>query len=103
MLDLTDALIAELQSMDTPTVCNALELLIPKRRGYGYTTEPLVCTRPALKPMVGIARTATIRSAHPSDLSAEAAAQLSDAYYEYIDKGLPCYEERHREQRYGAG
>ncbi len=87
MLDLTDALIAELQSMDTPTVCNALELLIPKRRGYGYTTEPLVCTRPGLKPMVGIARTATIRSAHPSDLSAEAAAQLSDAYYEYIDKG----------------
>ena len=26
---LTDALIAELQTMDTPTVCNALELLVP--------------------------------------------------------------------------
>ena len=40
---LTDALIAELQTMDTPTVCNALELLVPKRRGYGYTTKHLHC------------------------------------------------------------
>ena len=37
---LTDALIAELQTMDTPTVCNALELLVPKRRGYGYHQTP---------------------------------------------------------------
>ena len=87
MFELTDALIAELQTMDTPTVCNALELLVPKRRGYGYTIEPLVCTRPELKPMVGIARTATIRSAHPSDLAGAEARQLSDAYYAYIDAG----------------
>ena len=53
---LTDALIAELQTMDTPTVCNALELLVPKRRGYGYTTKHLHCTRPQLPPMVGLAR-----------------------------------------------
>ena len=56
MLDLTPELIAELQTMDTPTVCNALELLVPARRGYGYTVSPLVCTRPHLKPMVGFAR-----------------------------------------------
>jgi regulator of RNase E activity RraA len=87
MFELTQALIAQLQSMDTPTVCNALELLVPKRRGYGYTTEPLVCTRPTLPPMVGIARTATIRSAHPSDLGGAEARQLSDAYYAYIDTG----------------
>ena len=37
--------------------------------------------------MVGIARTATIRSTHPSDLSADAMRQLSDAYYAYIDAG----------------
>lgn len=87
MFELTPALIAELQSMDTPTVCNALELLVPQRRGYGYTTAPLVCTRPQLKPVVAIARTATIRSTHPSDLDAAAAAALSDAYYAYIDEG----------------
>jgi len=87
MFELTPGLIAELQAFDTPTVCNALEILAPRRRGYGYTTEPLVCTRPALKPMVGIARTATIRSAHPGDLTGEAARALSDAYYAYIDQG----------------
>ncbi len=73
--------------MDTPTVCNALEVLIPKRRGYGYTTSNLICTRPHLPPMVGLARTATIRAAHPSDLSGADARALSDAYYAYIDQG----------------
>lgn len=87
MFELTDALIAELQTMDTPTVCNALELLVPGRRGYGYTTEPLVCTRPELKPLVGIARTATIRSAHPSDFAPPQQRELGDAYYAYIDQG----------------
>jgi regulator of RNase E activity RraA len=87
MFELTATLIDELQSIDTPTVCNALEVLVPKRRGYGFTTEPLVCTRPALKPMVGIARTATIRSAHPSDLAVAEARELSDRYYAYIDGG----------------
>jgi regulator of RNase E activity RraA len=40
-----------------------------------------------LPPLVGIARTASIRAAHPSDLPAAAARELSDAYYAYIDKG----------------
>lgn len=87
MFELSATLIDELQSIDTPTVCNALEVLVPTRRGYGFTTEPLVCTRPELKPMVGVARTATIRSAHPSDLAGDAARQLSDGYYAYIDGG----------------
>ncbi len=87
MFELTQALIEELQQFDTPTVCNALEVVAPKRRGYGFTTKPLVCTRPELPPMVGIARTATIRAAHPSDLRGEQARALSDAYYAYIDEG----------------
>ncbi len=86
MLELTSELIAELKSVDTPTVCNALELLVPERRGYGFTTKPLVCTRPELGPVVGIARTATIRAAHPSDPDTEH-ADVSDAYYAYIDGG----------------
>ena len=42
MTELTPDLIEELQSIDTPTVCNALESLAPERRGYGYTVRPLV-------------------------------------------------------------
>ena len=87
MFELTPGLLADLQGIDTPTVCNALEVLVPERRGYGYTTEPLVCIRPELKPLVGLVRTATIRSAHPSDLSAEETAGLANAYYSYIDDG----------------
>ncbi|HWF77011.1 MAG TPA: RraA family protein [Caulobacteraceae bacterium] len=87
MIDLTDELRRELQGFDTPTVCNALEALAPARRGWGYTTEPLFCARPGLPPLVAIARTATIRSAHPNDLEGSAARELSDAYYAYIDAG----------------
>lgn len=87
MTELTDKLITDLQSIDTPTVCNALELLIPERRGYGFTTQPLVCTRPELPPMVGIARTAAIRSAHPSHLRGKEAGAMNDGYYAYIDEG----------------
>ena len=87
MFELTDELRVELEGFDTPTVCNALEILAPKRRGYGFTTLPLVCARPERKPMVGLARTATIRSAHPGDLAGEAARALSDGYYAYIDAG----------------
>lgn len=86
-MDLTKDLIADLQSLDTPTVCNALEIVVPDRRGYGYTTQPLVCTRPELPPMVGFARTASIRAAHPSDLQGAEATQLSQGYYAYIDDG----------------
>ena len=37
--------------------------------------------------MVGFARTATIRAAHPSDLTATEAQKMSDGYYAYIDEG----------------
>ena len=84
MFELTRDLIAELRSVDTPTVCNALEILVPERRGHGFTTRPLVCTRPELGPVVGVARTATIRAAHPSDSDQ---ASVRDAYYAYIDEG----------------
>jgi regulator of RNase E activity RraA len=86
-MELTEQLIAELTKFDTPTVCNALEVLVRERRGYGYTTQPLVCTRPELPPMVGVARTACIRAAHPSHLKGADARANSEGYYAYIDEG----------------
>ena len=77
-------LLAALATIDTPTVCNALETAAPKRRGYGYTVEPLVCTRPELGVMVGYARTATIRARHPADPRPN-----PGDYYDYIDNGGP--------------
>ena len=84
---LTETLRGQLTALDTPTVCNALEIVAPERRGYGYTVQPLVCCRPQLPPMVGVARTACIRAQHPSDLKGADARALQDAYYAYVDEG----------------
>lgn len=86
MFELTPALMADLKSLDTPTVCNALELLVPERRGFGYSTQPLVCVRPELEPVVGFARTASLRATHPNQLIGDQ-GYAQDAYYEYIDTG----------------
>ena len=79
--------LAALSALDTPTVCNCLEYLAPERRGYGYTVEPLICSYPNLPPMVGYARTATIRSMHPPAASADAVKATRLGYYEYVEAG----------------
>jgi regulator of RNase E activity RraA len=53
---------AFLRSIDTPTVCNLIEIVAPERRGAGYTVANLHCPFPDLPPMVGFAKTVTIRS-----------------------------------------
>ena len=84
---LSEELKTALVSLDTPTICNALEIVAPERRGYGYSVSPLVCTRPELPPMLGFARTASIRAAHPSHLKGKEARALQDGYYAYVDDG----------------
>ena len=53
---------AFLRSIDTPTVCNLIEIVAPERRGAGYTIAHLHCPYPDLQPMVGFAKTVTIRA-----------------------------------------
>ncbi|MGH7185226.1 MAG: RraA family protein, partial [Pseudomonadota bacterium] len=76
--------LAALRALDTPTICNALEIVAPQRRGFGYTTQPLVCARPALPPMVGYARTATIRAMHPPDHAAAESRERRLEYYAHM-------------------
>ncbi len=76
--------LAVLTQWDTPTICNALEEIVPERRGHGFTTQPLVPLDPDLPPICGYARTATIRAAEPpAETAAETAAKRT-AYYEYV-------------------
>ncbi|TMG99003.1 MAG: RraA family protein, partial [Betaproteobacteria bacterium] len=77
---LTQNDLATLAAYDTPTICNALERLDPSTQARGYTCTPFICGFPSLKPIVGYARTATIRSARPSGLSAAAQRQLQNDY-----------------------
>jgi hypothetical protein len=46
------SLLEKLAQYDTPTICNAMEVVAPERRLIGYTTKPLVCPFPDLPPMV---------------------------------------------------
>jgi len=83
---------AELEALgaiDTPTVCNALELVDAKFRLSGYTREPLFCAYPDLKPIVGFARTATIRAAEAPGEPKDAVKAKRLAYYEYVAHGGP--------------
>lgn len=80
-------LLRVLEQIDTPTVCNALELIDPNRKNYGYTDTPLCCLRPDMKPVVGVAKTATCRSLRPSRLSADELKRERVKYYTYIDEG----------------
>src|SRR6478609_8881365 len=73
-----------LRTLDTPTVCNALEVVAPERRGAGYTIHPLVCAWPEQAPIIGYARTATIRAAHPSGRAATDDVALRLRYYRHV-------------------
>ena len=73
-----------LTAWDTPTICNALELIIPERRGSGFTTEPFVALDSSLPPICGFARTATIRAAEPSREDSAKVAAYRLAYYHYV-------------------
>ena len=79
--------LAALTAFDTPTICNALEVLLPATRAQGYTTRPAHCGFPAMRPIVGFARTARIRAKHAPPESAEKLRQLRHDYYRYIDAG----------------
>ena len=78
------ALLTTLAQWDTPTICNALEIITPERRGTGFTTTHLHCLDPSLAPMVGYARTVTYRSVEPSNLDGAAARAHRADYYSYV-------------------
>ena len=74
-----------LRKYDTPTIVNSLELLDSKFRTSGFTTEQLVCADTSLPPIVGYARTATIRASNEIDQQVKRERSL--AYYKYISSG----------------
>src|ERR1700738_4816200 len=79
-----------LRAFDTPTICNALELVAPARRAVGFTLRPRCAAFPEMKPVVALARTAIIRSREPHPRSREEAKEVRLGYYQHIaDAPLP--------------
>ncbi len=74
--------LAALAKWDTPSICNALEMIDPKYRTQFWTQEPLLCAFPELPSMVGYAVTATLRSTQPGSPGREKRL----AYFDYLSK-----------------
>ena len=80
----------KLTSVDTPSICNALEVVSGGRTNLGFTRGSFVVADPALKPVLGFARTATIRSALPYIDPPESIKARRIAWYEHVaGHGVP--------------
>lgn len=73
-----------LRSIDTPTVCNVIEVVAPERRGHGYTIQHLHCPFPDLPPMVGFAKTVTFRSRKPHGMDGGGYMARRLDYLDYV-------------------
>jgi len=73
-----------LQSIDTPTVCNLVEIVAPERRGHGYTVKHLHCPFPDLPPIVGFAKTVTFKAKDKVPLGEAGYMQKRLDYLDYV-------------------
>ncbi|MEK9776537.1 MAG: RraA family protein [Quisquiliibacterium sp.] len=77
-----DGMLLELlHSVDTPTVCNAIEVAQGKRGFAGYTQGTMLASDPAGMPMVGYAVTARIAAVNPPTEPPEVIRARRMAYY----------------------
>ncbi|WP_299622418.1 RraA family protein [uncultured Tateyamaria sp.] len=81
-----NALFDVLKSVDTPTVCNAIEVAQGKRGFNGFTRGTMLASDPA-GVMVGYARTARIRAVAPPTEAPEVIKARRMAYYRYMADG----------------
>jgi regulator of RNase E activity RraA len=61
-----ESLLTLLRSVDTPTVCNAIEVAQGRRGFDGFTRGTMICSAPGEPPVVGYAVTARIAAREPS-------------------------------------
>lgn len=76
-----DALLTLLRSVDTPTVCNAIEVAQGRRGFAGFTRGTMLCSAPGEPPVVGYAVTAKIAALAPPTEDAATIRARRMAYY----------------------
>lgn len=85
MLD--EALLEQLRAVDTPTVCNAIELAQGRRGFGGFTRGTMLASDPGAGAMVGHARTARIAAQEPPEDPPETVRARRMAYYRHMAEG----------------
>ena len=81
------SLLRRLEEVDTPTVCNAIEVAQGKRGFDNFTRGTMHHCRPGMAAMVGRARTARIAGAKPPTEPAEVIKQRRLQYFRAMARG----------------
>jgi len=76
-----------LTSVDTPTVCNAIEVAQGKRGFNAFTRGTMLASHPNAAAMVGYARTARIRAVAPPTEAPDVIKARRMAYYQHMATG----------------
>lgn len=84
---MTPSLLKLLQKVDTPTVCNGIEVAQGKRGFQDFTRQTMVSSAPTEPAMVGYARTAKIAALNPPSAPADEIKTRRMAYYRYMAEG----------------
>ncbi len=84
---MTAELLKTLRRVDTPSVCNAIEVAQGKRGFNSFTRGTVLCSAPEEGAMVGYARTAKIAALEPSQEDPEVIKKRRMDYYRYMSEG----------------
>ena len=84
---MTPSLLKLLQSVDTPTVCNAIEVAQGKRGFDAFTRGTMLCSAPDEPAIVGYARTAKIAAVNAPTEAPEVIKARRMAYYRHMSEG----------------
>ncbi|MEM9577998.1 MAG: RraA family protein [Pseudomonadota bacterium] len=76
-----------LMEVDTPTVCNAIEVAQGKRGFNAFTRGTMLASHPEAPAMVGYARTARIRAVEPPSEPPEVIKKRRMGYYKHMAEG----------------
>lgn len=80
-------LLTLLQQVDTPTVCNAIEVVQGKRGFDQFTRGTMQASDPQAPAIVGYARTAKVAALRPSDDPVDEVKARRMAYYKHMAEG----------------
>ena len=80
-------LLTLLQQVDTPTVCNAIEVAQGKRGFDQFTRGTMQASDPQAPAIVGYARTAKVSALRPSDDPVDVVKARRMAYYKHMAEG----------------
>lgn len=82
-----DTLLNLLRRVDTPTVCNAIEVAEGKRGFNRFTRATMICSDPNAGAIVGFARTAKIAAVAPPTEAVDIIRARRMAYYRHMSEG----------------